>query len=303
MTPSTLAEWHHHAMRRQAEYAISRSPFWRNLYRDVDLDDTPDTWPLICETDLQEAGESMLCIPQSRVSRIISLATSGSTGKPKRIYFSAADLDLTVAFFAHGLTTFTLPGERIFICMNGDSTDSLGHLLSKAALCAGRTPMLYGDLIDYDHAAKSADSFNPDCVAGHPRQIQRLAEQVPTLRPRTTLLSADALPQSLRNRVNSLWQTEVYDHWGMRETGLGGALECSAHNGYHIRHADLYLEIIDPQTGQVLPDGEYGELVLSTLNREAMPLLRYRTGDHTRLISDACPCGSAFKRLGQIGRI
>ena len=301
LTPSALAHWHHQALRRQAQYAIANSPFWRDLYADADLD-APQTWPLISERTLQDAGNSMLCLPQSRVLRVISMATSGSTGKPKRVYFSAADIDLTVAFFAHGLTTFTLPKERIFICMNQNSTDSLGNLLTRAAQRTDMQPLLYGDITDYEDALKAAEEFNPNCIAGHPQQILRLAEHSPTLRPRTVLLSADTLPEELRLRVSDLWRTEVFDHWGMRETGLGGALECRFHEGYHIRHADIYLEIIDPQTGEILPDGENGELVLSTLNREAMPLLRYRTGDITRLIHTECLCGSKLKRLGQIQR-
>ena len=82
--------------------------------------------------------------------------------------------------------------------------------------------------------------------------------------------------------------------------GLGGGVECAAQVGYHMREADLYVEIIDPKTGRVLPDGVYGEVVFTTLTRRGMPLIRYRTGDISRLIPDTCPCGTHLKTLEKI---
>jgi phenylacetate-coenzyme A ligase PaaK-like adenylate-forming protein len=82
--------------------------------------------------------------------------------------------------------------------------------------------------------------------------------------------------------------------------GYGGGVFCPAKTGYHLREADLYFEIIDPQTGHVLPDGQWGEVVFTTLTREAMPLIRYRTGDFGRFIPDQCPCGTTLKTLSRI---
>jgi hypothetical protein len=82
--------------------------------------------------------------------------------------------------------------------------------------------------------------------------------------------------------------------------GLGGGLECAAHNGYHLREADLYLEIIDPVSAHPLPDGEYGEVVVTTLTRLGMPLIRYRTGDISRFIPGQCLCGSVLRRLERV---
>jgi phenylacetate-CoA ligase len=85
--------------------------------------------------------------------------------------------------------------------------------------------------------------------------------------------------------------------------GLGVAVECPAHNGYHFNEADLLAEIIDPETGGGLPDGEEGELVFTTLNREAMPLIRYRTHDISRLSAKPCECGiTTFKKLDRTTR-
>jgi phenylacetate-coenzyme A ligase PaaK-like adenylate-forming protein len=77
-------------------------------------------------------------------------------------------------------------------------------------------------------------------------------------------------------------------------------VECQARQGYHLREADLYVEIVDPLTGQVQPEGEYGEIVLTTLTRCGMPLIRYRTGDVSRFIPGECPCGSVLKLLDKV---
>jgi phenylacetate-CoA ligase len=86
----------------------------------------------------------------------------------------------------------------------------------------------------------------------------------------------------------------------MTEMGLGGGVDCAAGRGYHLREADLYFEIIDPDTGAVQPDGEYGEVVFTTLTRRGMPLIRYRTGDVSRFIPSQCPCGTLLKSLERI---
>ena len=100
------------------------------------------------------------------------------------------------------------------------------------------------------------------------------------------LLSGDYVPESVCRELKTVWETEVFHHWGMTETGYGGAVECGAHAGGHLRHGDLYLEIVDPKTGKPVPAGSYGELVLTTFARRGMPLIRYRTGDIGRLLTD-----------------
>jgi phenylacetate-CoA ligase len=144
------------------------------------------------------------------------------------------------------------------------------------------------------------EKFKPHCLVGIPVQMLRLAENISHLRPKTVLLSADYVPTAVRNRISALWDCLVYAHYGLTESGLGGAVECGAHAGYHIRHNDLLFEIINPTTGRPLPDGETGEIVISTLTRETMPLIRYRTGDIACLLNNKCPCGSPLKRLGKI---
>ncbi len=86
----------------------------------------------------------------------------------------------------------------------------------------------------------------------------------------------------------------------MTEAGFGLGMECTAHEGYHLYESDFFTEIVDPLTGEVLPDGVEGEVVLTTLKREGMPLIRYKTGDLSKMMACPCPCGSKLKRLGPI---
>jgi phenylacetate-coenzyme A ligase PaaK-like adenylate-forming protein len=86
--------------------------------------------------------------------------------------------------------------------------------------------------------------------------------------------------------------------------GLGGAVECQARSGYHLREADLYFEIVDPETGEPRSVGELGEVVFTTLTRKGMPLMRYRTGDFARFLDEPCPCGTVLKRMERVrGRL
>lgn len=287
-------------MREIARYASQHSRFYRELYRGYDLDQ-PQKLPLISSADIVEQGSAMVCMSQTKIKRIVSMTTSGSTGKPKRIYFSPADLELTMDFFAHGMLYLTGPQQKVMIFMDGATEDSLGDLLARGLRRIGSLPLVHGYVRDQQQAVAELREFSPQCIVGVPKQVLALAESLPELRPEKVLLSADNIPPELRQRVGELWQCQVFAHWGMRETGLGGAVECPEHQGQHIRHADLLLEIIDPDSGELLPEGEQGEIVVSTLNREAMPLLRYRTGDISYLISEPCACGSELSRLGEVG--
>ena len=94
--------------------------------------------------------------------------------------------------------------------------------------------------------------------------------------------------------------SKPYPHYGSRECGLGGAVTCPAHAGMHLRENHIIPEIID-KNGNVLPEGQYGELVITTIGSDAMPLIRYRTGDFTRILPK-CPCGGISRRIDTVSR-
>jgi len=149
-----------------------------------------------------------------------------------------------------------------------------------------------------------------NCLVGVPTQVLALArfqqshQKTFPLRMKSVLLSTDYVPEAIASTIESAWSCVVFNHYGMTEMGLGGGVFCEGNYGYHLREADMYFEIVDPVTGQPLPDGETGEVVFTTLTRQGMPLIRYRTGDRSRFLPGTCPCGSELKSLEKIsGRI
>ena len=142
-------------------------------------------------------------------------------------------------------------------------------------------------------------------MVGSPVQILSLARYLQHYQLphsiKAVLVSSDYLPESVRRAIADTLHCAVYDHYGITEGGLGFSIECEQHQGLHIRENDLLVEIINPNTDMPVADGQWGELVFTTLTRRAMPLIRYRTGDKARLLADPCPCGSVVKRMDKIG--
>ncbi len=134
----------------------------------------------------------------------------------------------------------------------------------------------------------------------HVLALARHGETHPPLRLKSILLTADHVPEAIKTVAERAWSCQVYNHYGMTEMGLGGGVECQARRGYHLREADLYVEIVDPNTGQPVAEGETGEIVFTTLTRRGMPLIRYRTGDLSRFIPGNCPCGTVLKTLARV---
>ena len=133
-----------------------------------------------------------------------------------------------------------------------------------------------------------------------PGTLRRLALTAPHLKPRNVLLSADYISPSCVKTIERIWQSEVYIHYGMTETCYGFAVDCPYHKGMHIRNRDYYVEIIDPVTHKLLPHGEKGLVVLTSLRREAMPLIRYCTGDIGVMVAEPCGCGHSLPRIERV---
>jgi phenylacetate-CoA ligase len=120
---------------------------------------------------------------------------------------------------------------------------------------------------------------------------------------RVGVFGAEPWSESMRQHIESRTLLKAYDIYGLSEiTGPGVASECACQHGLHIFEDHFYPEIVNPQTGESLPEGEEGELVLTTLSKQAMPMIRYRTRDITALYPEACPCGRTVRRMARIGR-
>jgi phenylacetate-coenzyme A ligase PaaK-like adenylate-forming protein len=242
-------------------------------------------------------GERMLCVPLGYVSRVRTMQTSGSTGAPKRVWFTDADLERTVTFFSQGMRPLVYEAETCVIMMSRDTPGSVADLLRRGLARNGVCSVIHGAIQD-PQAADAA--MGAACLVGLPAELFWLCRHAPQLRPKTVLLSADYVSDSIIKGIAETWGCQVFTHYGMTETCYGLAVQCCAREGHHIRLDDYMVEIIDPRTGaEVLPGCE-GEIVLTSLSSQAMPLIRYRTGDIGSLVVGRCGCGSILPRLGKI---
>ncbi len=300
-TPEALLAWQLAALRDQLAYA-RRGAFQRGQLAGLDAASlrSLDDWervPLCSCADLAADPFAFACVPQSRIERITTVFTSGSTGAPKRVFFSENDLETIVRFFRVGMSCLADASDTVLILMPSAIPWSIGDFLKRGLERLGAEFIEHGPVTDYGAALERARGAT--CLVGIPSQVYRMAKLDPALRPRTVLLSADYVPRAVVRLIERNWHTEVFVHYGLTESGLAGGVECRAHAGCHMRDADMLWEVVDAATGRRVPDGETGELVFSTLNREAMPLLRYRTGDLAVRLAEPCPCGSPFARIGR----
>lgn len=292
----SLAAYQMTKLRKLLSYVKQRSSYYGKSLEDI-VPENIVTWediqilPFITDRDLRLQGQNMVCVSQRDIARIISLETSGTSGMPKRIFYADEDLESCVDFFAHGMQSLVQSGDRVAVFFPGAGPGGVVDLLGKGLERIGCSLV---------HCAETGLSCPPqvECFVGLASHLYKLAKLYPHLRPKTVLLCADSIPEAVRTTIETLWATEVFTHYGSTESGLGGGVECWAHAGYHMRDADLLWEIVDPQTGDPMPPGVQGELVITTLTRSAMPLIRYRTGDYGSILAGPCPCGSPLHRLG-----
>jgi phenylacetate-coenzyme A ligase PaaK-like adenylate-forming protein len=312
--PDNIAAYQLAKLRQAIAYARAHSPFYGERLSGLPAG-FPDRLadlarlPFTTAEDLRRQHLAMLCVSQDQVVRVVTLRTSGTTATPKRVYFSDSDLELTLDFFHHGMSTLVEPGGCVLILLPGSTPDSVGDLLARALVRMQVRSVVHGPLGDPGGAIAEALSVKADCLVGIPVQVLAMAEHPQAARLKgvikSILLTTDYVPRAIAARIHRAWGCEIFEHYGMTETGLGGGVDCRAHAGYHLRGADLYYEVVDPETGEPLAPGQEGELVVSTLTRQAMPLLRYRTGDWGRLLSpEGCPCGGVTPRLDRVpGRL
>jgi phenylacetate-coenzyme A ligase PaaK-like adenylate-forming protein len=292
------------------DYARHKSPFYRRHLATLpvaplsalsDIAQIPFTTP----SDVTKDPFSFLAVSQDDVARIVTLRTSGSTGDAKRLFFTEGDLDLTIDFYHHGMSTLVRPGQRVAVFFPGETPYSVGDLLLRGLQRMDVQALVYGLVMNPVHAAEAVASFGAHCIVGIPTQVLAVAcspagVAIGKGSIENVLLSADYVPRLLAQTLEEVWGCRVFAHYAMTEMGHGGGVECEALAGYHLREGDLYFEVVDHETGEVCSDGAIGEVVFTTLTRQGMPLIRYRTGDIARMITQPCPCGSILKRMDYV---
>ena len=248
----------------------------------------------------------MASVPLSQCVRLHS--SSGTTGNPTVILHTQKDLDEWANAVARCLWMVGCRPDDVFQNTSGYGmfTGGLGFQYGAERLGMLTVPAAAGNT---RRQLKFFTDFGTTVVHAIPSYATRIYEvmQQEGIDPRrdtklrTLVIGAEPHSEEQRRRIQDMLGVKAYNSFGMSEMcGPGVAFECKEQNGMHIWEDYYIVEIVDPKTLEPVPDGEIGELVLTTINREAMPLLRYRTRDLTRIIPGECPCGRHHKRIDRM---
>ena len=284
-------------LRRERE----RGGFYSRLPERLESLEELQKLPFTTDEDLAHNAPSLLLVSQADIQRVLSDATSGTSGAAKRVFYTAADCERTVELFMAGLGELVFPGSVTMICMPFSGPYGLGELIAEAIGRLGARPLKLGAGKTYGELKAVMEEEKPDTFVGMPVQLLSLLRYCGRGSLRRALVSADACPKTVTDECERMLGSRLFPHYGSREMALGGAISCAAREGMHLRENHVIAEIID-ENGNVLPKGETGELVITTIGMQAMPLIRYRTGDYTRILPEPCPCGSPVIRLDALRR-
>jgi len=299
---------------RQTVRRLGRVPFYRGKFLEAGI--KPEQiktaadvrrLPFTTAADLRENyPEGLLAVPRQEVLRLHT--SSGTTGKPKALFFSRRDVDRAADLIA-----------RAF-CMTGVTRRDVFQNMMSYGLFTGGLVMHYG-------AEKIGCMVIPAGPGTSERQLllmQDFGTTVVHITPsyafyfadflekkgidarrdlalRKAFVGAEPYTEETKRKIEAALGIDVYNSYGLTEmNGPGVAFECGEKCGLHLWEDNFVLEIINPATGEPMGEGEPGELVLTSINREAMPLLRYRTRDLTCVIPGACACGRTHRRIHRI---
>lgn len=295
---------------KQVHHVWNSVPYYKKLMQDKGL--TPDDikgiedihkLPFISKKDLRECYPyGMLGAPLKDCVRIHS--TSGTTGKRVIAFYTRKDLDLWSDCTARALVAAGATDEDVVQVSYGYGLFTGGFGLNDGAIKLGclTVPMSSGNT---DRQIMFINDLKATVLCCTPSYAAYIAEtmkeqgytpdQIPL---KAGIFGAEAWSEEMRQDIEKTLGIKAYDIYGLTElSGPGVAFECSDQSGMHVNEDHFYVETIDPKTGEVLPEGEEGEIVFTSLDKEAFPLLRYRTRDISRLSREKCSCGRTFVKM------
>ncbi len=303
-----------HRLRETVRRVAAQVPFYRQKFAELhfqpeDIRSLADVrrLPFTGSADLrQNYPAGLLAVPYDAALRLHT--SSGTTGKPKALFFSRRDVDNAAELCARSFVMTGITPQDVFQNMMtyGMFTGALvTHYGAEKVGClvipAGpgnseRQLMLMRDFrTTFIHVTPSYALYLATFLEKHGVDPRR------DLALRKAFVGAEPYTDETRRKIEEGLGLDVYNSYGLSEmNGPGVAFECGQKQGMHLWEDYFLIEIIDPQTGEPVRDGEAGELVMTTLCREAMPLLRYRTRDITSILTTPCPCGRTHRRLNRI---
>ncbi|MBS1370439.1 MAG: phenylacetate--CoA ligase [Lentisphaeria bacterium] len=300
-------------LRKIVRHAYSNVALFRNRMdernlRPDDVNSLADLGklPFMVKADLRDTYPfGLFAVPMSQVVRLH--ASSGTTGKPIVVGYTRKDLDIWMEVMKRALASCGLTNEDVIQVSYGYGlfTGGLGAHYGAEALGATVVPTSGGNT---QRQIMLMRDFGTTAVCCTPSYFYYMVEQAAEngidmhkLPIRAGVFGAEPWTEEMRKRIENAAGIKAYDIYGLSEIiGPGVAIECRCQKGMHVFEDHFYPEIINPETGEVLPDGEFGELVLTTLSKYAMPMIRYRTRDLTRIIAEPCECGRTLRRIERI---
>ncbi len=292
----------------------TKSPFYRRLFEkegvtEDDLHSLEDIakLPFTFPADLAGTSYSLLCTSQGEVEKPVTFYSSGSTGTKKRIFFSMADIQKILDFLPRGMNTVIGRDEaRVLVFLQNSQGRGIGSILAQSLNAFGMQGWT-ADLQDStDDILRATVEHKINVWFGDAITIYRatrVLEKQADLRSlgmQCIFITMSNIPQSMIDYLHSAWGCRVSTHYGLTESGWGLAVDCDVCPGYHYDELDHIVEVVDPETGGPVPEGREGEVVLTNISRDCMPLIRYRTGDIATLTRSVC--GSHLMTLGHIRR-
>jgi phenylacetate-CoA ligase len=263
--------------------------------------------PFTCKQDLRDNYPfGLFTVPMSNIVRLH--ASSGTTGKPTVVGYTQRDIETWATLMARSFVAAGLNKNDIIHNAYGYGlfTGGLGAHYGAEKLGASVIPMSGGST---KKQIMLLQDFGPTAICCTPSYLLFLAEagkemgvDMKSLRLRVGILGAEPWSERMREQIERELDITALDIYGLSEImGPGVAMECiEGRNGLHIYEDNFIVETIDPATGQVLPHGTPGELVFTTITKEAFPLIRYRTKDISRLMPQVCKCGRTFVRMERV---
>lgn len=284
-----------------------RSPFYAKKFDGIDLSDVQSQedfqkLPFSEKADLREVYPlGLAAVPEEKIVRIHS--SSGTTGTPVIIPYTQKDVtDWAIQFARCYEVAGVTNKDRIHITPGyGLWTAGIGFQLGAERLGAMAVPMGPGNT---EKQLRFMMDMQSSVLCATSSYALLLAEEIAKrgirneLALRKGVIGSERWGEKMRNRIQNELGIEIYDIYGLTEIyGPGIGISCDEHHGMHIWDDYVYIEVVNPATGEPLPDGEIGELVLTTLQKEGAPLIRYRTHDLTRIIPGDCACGMRHPRI------
>ncbi len=300
------------AVRWTVAHATSGSPWWREHFERAGVDPASVTGaadlprlPYSTKEDLRSSYPlGWAAVPESALVRIH--ASSGTTGKRTVCAYTARDVDDWADQFSRCFATAGVtPVDRVQVMVGyGLWTAGVGFQGGAERLGAMVVPTGPGNV---DLQLELMQDIQSTVLCATSSFALMIAEAVEarslgdSLALRVGIFGSERWGSKMRERIESLLGIETFDIYGLTELyGPGVGIECAAHDGIHYWSDYYVVEIVDPATGALLPAGEEGEVVITTLRKEGMPLIRYRTRDLSRIYTEPCPCGSPYPRIAHL---